>query len=468
MNHLPLFFLLTKKIKLIHLLIPNNNVAERIFAVNVILSDFLGLNFKLQLGETKFAAEITLENGNKLCIEDHFFCAFNTPLSYLCKEHIPQQIQYITCNRNPFIYENDLPILFGNGNLDISNSEITCGIDIFALTFFMLTRWEEYVISERDSHGRFPAKSSLAGKFNILHRPIVNEIVEMFWAMLVHLGIRQIRNNRQFEMLITHDVDDALLWHSLYFFIKKLGGDFIKRFDLKAVIYDLKSYYKTRFNGQLDPYNSFNFLMQCADKHRLQAYFFFLCGGNSNFDHHVSINTPFMHELFKNIAAKGHVIGFHPSYDTLNNSKLFTQEKKALEQITGLPICYGRQHFLRFEAPTTWQTWEDHGMSWDSSLYYPEHPGFRCGVCYPFPVFNFLTRQKLKLKEIPLTAMEVSWTTYLHASPSKMLNDLLQLKQTVHKYNGTFVLLWHNSNFNTPEWKNYMFVYEQFLESASK
>ena len=73
---------------------------------------------------------------------------------------------------------------------------IECGIDIFASSFFMLTRWEEYVNKIRDMHNRFPAYASLACKNNFLDRPIVNEYVEMLWNMLKFLGCKQEKKKR--------------------------------------------------------------------------------------------------------------------------------------------------------------------------------------------------------------------------------------------------------------------------------
>ena len=41
-------------------------------------------------------------------------------------------------------------------------------------------------------------------------------------------------------------------------------------------------------------------------------------------------------------------------------------------------------------------------MEFDSTLSYADKEGFRCGVCYDFPVFDFLERRQLKLREFPL------------------------------------------------------------------
>ena len=46
---------------------------------------------------------------------------------------------------------------------------------------------------------------------------------------------------------------------------------------------------------------------------------------------------------------------------------------------------------------------------------------------------------------------------------SLMKEKILDLKQKVKKYNGEFVFLWHNSSFNTKEWREYNKVYEEVI-----
>jgi peptidoglycan/xylan/chitin deacetylase (PgdA/CDA1 family) len=450
---------------LLKIVLPDNNHAERSYALKTLFEDFLGLRFTSSFGNTASSAEITLPNGNRLFFQDHFFYAFPANFSYLKRENIPSQILIAEKQHNPFLPESDLPILFGTEQLEISGSEIKCGIDIFAATFFMLTRWEEYVVLDRDEHGRFPASASLAGKTGFLNRPIINEYVEMLWNMLLHLGIKEKRKKRKFEFMVTHDVDAALLWKSAGFFLKKLAGDLIKRFDSREALFSLKSFFQTRFGGKKDPYDSFDYLMRIADQHGLQSHFYFLSGGETIFDKPLPLSTPFMQQLIHKIQADGHLIGLHPSYDALKDSDQFKKEKGQLEKATGFPVKCGRQHFLRFEAPFTWQMWEEQSMTIDSTLYYAEHPGFRCGTCYPFHVYNFLTRQQLQLKEVPLTAMEVSWITYGVVAHNQMLAEIRALLETVRKYNGTFVLLWHNSSLNTPGWRPLRPIFEKILNN---
>ena len=132
--------------------IPNNNIAERKYILDIIFDEFLGLEYKVEARREKGEGdwEIDLENGNKLIVEDHFFNKYPKDLEYLKLENIPSKVEFA---QNQFIVENNIPVIYGNSKLETKNQKlktIICGIDIFASSFFMLTRWEEYVNKNRD------------------------------------------------------------------------------------------------------------------------------------------------------------------------------------------------------------------------------------------------------------------------------------------------------------------------------
>jgi len=150
---------------MIKIFILNNNIAERKYVIDIILGEFLELNYTIEVKNNK-NYELILENGNKLIIEDHFFYKFQKDLEYLDEKNIPQKVEFA---KNEFIVEDNIPIIYGTNKLIINHQSLftlTCGIDIFASSFFMLTRWEEYVNKTRNKHNRFPAYASLAYKNN--------------------------------------------------------------------------------------------------------------------------------------------------------------------------------------------------------------------------------------------------------------------------------------------------------------
>jgi len=448
---------------MLRIFIPNNNFLERKYIIDIILNEFLGLKYTLEINDDIINTDIILENGNVLVIEDHFFNKFKTEKEYLELSNIPSKIEFLNSD---LISQEDIPIIFGENNLQVSKNSIKCGLDIFASSFYMLTRWEEYVIKDRDKHGRFSAKSSLAFKFGFLSRPIVNEYVELLWSSLVHLGIQYKRKERKFQVIPTHDVDLPKLWWGVKDVVKSIAGDLFKRKDLKSIIWTVKNYFKT-IKGAKDPFDTFEYLMDLSEKNNLTSHFFFMSGGTSSKDNYYKISNPTIKSLMMKIKDRGHIIGFHPSYNAYNEDSQFKKELVKLNENSPSNVSCGREHFLRFEVPSTWQIWENNGMKWDSSMSYADNEGFRCGVCYPFSVFNIIEGKQLKLQEKPLIVMDGSLVTYQNISVEEAYNKVNILLLEVKKYNGEFVFLWHNSAFNTKTWKPFQIIYEKILNENS-
>jgi hypothetical protein len=444
---------------MISVYIPNNFIAERKYIIDIFFKEFLGLTYDCNIYDGNDYM-IVLENKSIITIKDAFFSSQDGN-DYLRCENIPSIIKYIS---NQFILEENIPILYGTDLLQISSKQIVCGIDIFASSFFMLTRWEEYVIKERDLYNRFPATASIAYKNDFLKRPIVNEYTEMLWNIFLHLGIKQKRKKRQFQFVLTHDVDFIKRWSDPRGNIRNLCGDIIKR-NIPSFLENLFDLAQVKLGKRPDPFDTFDYIMDLSESANIKSHFYFMSGGVTKYDNFYKINDSILLNIIEKIKERNHVIGFHPSFSCDNDPIQWKKEKELLEEVLGIPIKEGRQHFLRFQSPTTWKIWDDNEMERDSTLGYADCEGFRCGTCYEFPVFDFINRIQLKIKESPLIAMEVSFTWYQQITPEKMEEKIKMLLKSTKKYNGNFVFLWHNSSFNTPLWRPFQPVYENIIKS---
>ena len=190
---------------MIKIITPNKFSQEKTYIIDILFKSFLGIDYIINNNDGITDYKIILDNGNNIIIKDHFFSKFAKGDTYLNIKNISEDIRF---SKNQFTVEADIPIIYGTDELKITDDKIVCGIDVFASAFFMLTRWEEYVDKARDIHNRFPASESLAFKNNFIDRPVVNEYVEMLWNMLKHLGHKQERKKRNFEIILTHDVDN--------------------------------------------------------------------------------------------------------------------------------------------------------------------------------------------------------------------------------------------------------------------
>ena len=63
--------------------------------------------------------------------------------------------------------------------------------------------------------------------------------------------------------------------------------------------------------------------------------------------------------------------------------------------------------------------------------------------------------------------MDNTLVEYRQLGPEAALASILELAETVRRYRGSLVLLWHNSSFHFPPWKPYGEVYESCLSKLA-
>jgi hypothetical protein len=163
--------------------------------------------------------------------------------------------------------------------------------------------------------------------------------------------------------------------------------------------------------------------------------------------------------------SRGHHIGLHPSYKTYLDVAQIEKEKSAVEAVAEKKVTTSRQHYLRFAIPQTWQALNKAGITEDSSLGYASEPGFRCGTCKPFPVFDIDQRETLPLIERPLLIMDFSLRGYKNLSVSQSIGMCEEIKVQVKKHQGELMILWHNSSLSKiDDWEDWKEVLERLME----
>lgn len=416
---------------MINILIPNNNIEERKYAISECFN-LLGLECSITIGELPYYQ--IKWNNFIINIYDYFFSKFPKTRSYLDKCNIPNSIIY---GKNQFTVENDIPIIFGNDNIIIQGNTIDCHIDIFASIFFMLSRWEEYVITERDVYGRFLSTSSLAFKCNFLHRPIVNEYSEMLWNMMFFLDENLYRNDKKFNLVLTHDIDLFRKGIFKFKYFKEAVISCIIRRDIQQLI----GYFEGVYNYSKDPYNTFDYIMSKSEQIGVKSHFYFMSDNNCEY-----IYTKDFAEIIEKIKNRGHIIGFHPGYNTCSSNINWTEEKKKVEKYSNIKLKEGRQHILQVDLPTTFNIWESNGMEIDSTLGFADNVGFRCGTGDIFTLFNVTESRPFNLKEMPLVIMECSLSKYQNKSMNESQDIINYYFSISNKYHSTLTLLFHNTS----------------------
>jgi len=320
--------------------------------------------------------------------------------------------------------------------------------DLIASSFFMLSRYEEVLVSEKDRFGRFPAQASVAYKAGILHRPIVNEYIDLLWDTLLALKGDLVRDypwgERSFALCLTHDIDRIRLYANPKHILGTLWRVGIKRGDMRGGLGAIRDAFGTWLGLRIDPYDTFEQLMALEAELDIKATYFFMSGGRTAYDnrYHISKLGSVLRQLWK----AGHEVGLHASFASYHDADRLREEKQQLENVLSNTALGSRQHYLRWETPTTWTALARAGFYYDTTLGYAQHEGFRAGTCYPFHPYDVLSDQVLPIWEVPLIVMDSTLLGYRGLKTDEAKEAVMQMVAQVKRYRGVFVLLWHNSS----------------------
>jgi hypothetical protein len=444
---------------------------EREYISRVLLQEFLGIDYEVRW-ENRPDICIGGGDGRELILDDSLlrtrgsdWCTAASLPQRPLQRWRPQQAGLVA--QYPPLA--DLPLIWGKplvtGDfLDWSAERVQIGIDVFGSCFFLLTRYEEVVEPRRDQFGRYLAVDSLAHREGFLDRPIVNDYLELVWLAMQHLWPQLRRRPRSYQVIPTHDVDIPFRVKPWRQCTRTVAGDLVRRHSPRLALRHFGQGARAALGMRhLDEYDTFDWLMRVAERGNRRCAFYFMADGDYPLEH------PHLRALLRAVSSRGHEIGIHPLPESRDNPTRLRAECGRLRAVLdqeGLAVdeLGGRQHYLSWHAPDTWQAWEDAGLAYDSTVTFPDQAGFRCGCCYSFPVYNLLTRKELRLQERPLLIMECSLFApgYMGLGHQDAFRYVEQLARRVRDCRGEFRILWHNHWFADGERENRF--YESLLD----
>jgi len=399
-------------------------------------------------------------------IED--FVAHNGPKMSYTKSPLGSEIFVRSSN---IMFEqgvNDLEINVAKWEETIcffnAGSKSSIPYDIFAASFYLITRYEEYLPHVKDIHGRFTAEQSLAYEHNFLEKPVIDIWAYKFLAKLKEKFPEYSYPKRNYEFISTIDVDNAFAFKHKS--LLRSTGAFLK--DLyKFNFLNILNRLAVLINIRKDPFNNFEELLKYKNKYNVRTLFFFLIADYTTFDTNVSASKNKFRLLIKSIVDYARV-GLHPSYFTMQNSQLLKKEKQRLEEITNIPVKRSRQHYLRFSLPETYQNLIDLEIEEDYSMGYASNVGFRASTCTPFYFYDLDFEIQTPLKVFPFALMDTTLNDYMNLTPKQSLGRIRDLRNEVKDVDGTFITLFHNESLSDYlRWKGWKTLYESMLKIAT-
>lgn len=343
--------------------------------------------------------------------------------------------------------------------------DIDFEFDVFAASFYLISRYEEYLPHRKDEHGRFSASQSIAFKEGFLKIPIVNvwmmKVLEKLMKKFPYFQSPVLR----FSFENTIDVDAAYCYRNKGL-LRTLSGSLkdLVSFELENVT----RRWEIVLGKKTDPFDTFDYILQKRNEfHVADLTFFILLGDYAAYDKNIDCHNPDFQSLIKHLGDYAHV-GIHPSYASYGNPKVLMKEVQRLEEILHRKIEYSRNHFLRLSIPYSYRMLGDLGVLNDYTMGYADEEGFRAGICTPYPFFDLEYDLETPLMIHPFAVMDATLRRYKGYSVEEGVNVMKELIDEVAKVNGTFSSIWHNESLSDDfEWKGWRKVFEEMMECGS-
>jgi len=411
------------------------------------------------------------------------FIGYEIKITNQVEEFIAFEGVKISYTKKPLgneLFFSSHPILFEKGILDYTinvtswngqkvffeqgeNSALP--FDIFASSFYLLSRYEEYLPHIKDRFQRFPAKESIAYKNGFLKTPIIEywliDLVAVIQAKFPDFKPKR----RTFKFVNTIDVDNAYCYLEKGI-VRNIASSIRSIINLDFV--GLVQRVKVLIGKEKDPYDTFDYLLRLQKKYEFKSIYFFLLADYGHNDKNITVTSKKFQLLVKSMADYVQV-GIHPSWASNTNSEKLPVEIQRLESITKREVFRSRQHFLKLDLPTTYRRLIDLGITEDYTMGYASQVGFRAGTSLPFHFYDLDMEVQTQLILHPFAVMDGTLNEYMELPVDDAQYLVKELMDRVKQVNGTFISLWHNETISdNRHWNDWKQVYEFTIEQACK
>lgn len=431
------------------LLIYTPNKTQRlIYIFDFIFREILGVEFQITTDKEEFIKV----NSPKLNYSNAPFSSepfiFLSPLLFE-KGIREQELGFNLWNETPVLY--------------YSHPRYEFPFDIFAASFYLITRYEEYLPHLRDNYDRYLPNTSIASKKKFAHKPVVDtwayQLKDYLSKYFPALEFRK----REYRFISTIDIDNAYAFLEKGF-MRTTGAYLRSLFNFE--LNDFKNRLYSQLGLMTDPYDTYEMQLNIQKKYKLKTIYFFLLGDYDLNDKNVSYDSFRFRSLIKYLADYADV-GIHPSFASNENPTKVRKEILRLNKIVRRDIKKSRQHFLKLKFPQSYRTLIENDISDDYTMGYAHITGFRAGTCTSFRFYDLDNEQPTPLNIHPFAVMDATLKYYLKLSPEESLVHIRSLVEEVKKVDGTFISLWHNESLSDfKQWTGWKYVFEEMIKTA--
>lgn len=331
--------------------------------------------------------------------------------------------------------------------------------DVFSASFYLLSRYEEYLPHVKDEHGRFSPKDSIGYQKGFLQRPVVD-----IWALKLLSKLEErfpdiIRKKRKYTYSSLIDVTTSHcfayrgLVRGVAGFLLDLGS-----LKLKRVVNRIQVW----FNPKKDPYDNFSYLVELHKKFNINSMFFFQFADYSTYDKNVSPNNNKFKYLIKSIADYS-VVALIASYSSFMDDGLLKIEQKKLAAVVNRPINHARMRYNRVDVPDTYRNLVEAEFTDDYTMGYTHEIGFRAGTCTSFYLYDINLEVQQPIRVHPFAVHDYAILSL--TSASEVIDKIGSLYQEVKNVQGDFITVFSNELLGSSHRVGWKSLYETIVKN---
>src|SRR5690606_8026147 len=256
--------------------------------------------------------------------------------------------------------------------------------DIFSASFYMISRYEEYLPHVKDEVGRFMASESLAFKEGFLQQPVVDIWAYIFKDKLLEVFPEMIFPEKKIRIHPVIEAAQPYAYKQKGFFRSMVGfgnslfqGKFRNIIARSQVILGIKR----------DPLDTFKWMINIATRSKFNLTVFFLLGNSLIFDESVNTHRQKFKLLIKYVSDYKEV-GLIFSYNSLRDYELLKSEKRRMEEITNRSLHSSINSEFLVNLPDLYRHLVELEVKKDFTMVFRDTVGFRAGTCTPFLFYD--------------------------------------------------------------------------------
>tara|TARA_R110000764_G_scaffold6534_2_gene24460 strand:+ start:994 stop:2289 length:1296 start_codon:yes stop_codon:yes gene_type:complete len=330
--------------------------------------------------------------------------------------------------------------------------------DMFAASFFMLSRYEEYLPHVKDIHGRFSPKDSVAFQNGFLQKPVVD-----IWAFKLLDALKERfpeleHKDKTYDFISVLDVATSHCYANRGV-VRGLVGLLLDvgTLKLKRVVERIA----VGINRQKDPYDNYAEIIALHKKYKVKCNFFFQFADYSKYDKNVSTNSIRFKSLIKYVADYVPV-SLAASYSSFSNLELLKKEKANLEVVINRPVNNSKMRYNRVDVPQTYRNLIAAEFTDDYTMGYTFELGFRAGTCTTFQFYDIPLEVKQPIKVHPFAVHDISLSKI--KKDQDLLRQVQQITNEVQKVNGTLITMFSNEVLGNKEDRDWMAIYAEIIK----